>query len=183
MNPNRIDFAPRTVWRAVAMTRPLTWLFAITGLALCISAAVAVLEFKQQHSVRQARLERVQTQVAENIAHISTPQKNTISEAQAGAVNDAVEQLNLPWSGLMDAIERATPATVALLELAPDAKRHVLKGVAEAKTSDMMIAFIGRLKQESLFGSVVLTRHEINDQDANRPYRFEFEAEWMEVAR
>ena len=180
MKRHDIDFAPRTFWRAVALTRPLTWLFAMGGLALCISAFVAMRESEQQHSVRQAKLERVQAQVAANLARIPTPQKNTISEAQASALNGAIEQLNLPWSGLMDAIERATPATVALLELEPDAKRHVLKGVAEAKTSDMMIAFIKRLKQQSLFGNVILTKHEINDQDPQRPFRFEFEAEWME---
>lgn len=180
MNKIHIDFAPRTFWRAVVMTRPLASVLVIIGVALCIGDLFSMRDLQQQYRIHQSELEKLHAQVSANRLRISTPERNSISEAQANALNRAIEQLNLPWGVLMDSIERATPATVALIELVPDAKRHVLKGVAEAKTSDLMIAFIGRLKQQSSFSNVTLTKHDINDQDTARPFRFEFEAEWRE---
>ncbi|MFI4940282.1 MAG: PilN domain-containing protein [Burkholderiales bacterium] len=182
MKPQAIDFAPRTFRRALALTGPLTWLFAAVAIALCLGAFVAMRQFERQHSALQARLELAEARVAENTARKPAPKKYSIPAVQADALNSAIEQLNTPWGEIMDAVERATPSSVALLELEPDSKRHVLKGAAEAQTSDTMIAFIRQLKQQALLGNAILTRHEINDQDASRPYRFEFQAEWQEAA-
>jgi Tfp pilus assembly protein PilN len=79
---------------------------------------------------------------------------------------------------VFQAVESATPASIALLELAPDVKQHAIKGVAEAKSSDEMLDYITRLGSQSLFKAVVLTRHEINDRDPNKPLRFQFVAAW-----
>ncbi|MGZ5819748.1 MAG: PilN domain-containing protein, partial [Burkholderiaceae bacterium] len=103
-------------------------------------------------------------------------------EAQANAVNNAIQQLNLPWRDLFSAIESATPSTIALLAIEPDAKKHVLKATAEAKTSDDMIGYIEQLKKQGLFSNVLLAKHEINEQDPNKPIRFQLEAEWIEDA-
>jgi len=81
----------------------------------------------------------------------------------------------------MKAVERATPSSVALLELEPDVKRHLIKGHAEAKTASVMLTYLARLRQQPYLGNVMLARHEINDQDPNRPIRFEFEVEWAEA--
>jgi hypothetical protein len=101
-----------------------------------------------------------------------------ISEAQAGAVNAAILQLNLPWRALHDAVGAATPATIALLALEPDARKHALRITAEAKNPDDMVGYVEQLGKQDLFSGVALTRHEINDQDPNRPIRFQVEAYW-----
>jgi hypothetical protein len=41
-----------------------------------------------------------------------------------------------------------------------------------------MIAYVEALKKQDLFADVVLTRHEINEQDPMRPIRFQIDAEW-----
>ena len=51
--------------------------------------------------------------------------------------------------------------------------------MAEAKTSDDMIAYIEQLKKQEFFTAVLLTKHEINEQDPNKPWRFQFEAQWV----
>lgn len=186
MNPLRIDFAPRSLGREIALMSPLSWLSAAIGLALCVAGFVAVGDMLQQQGARQAEVKQLQSQIAARTAPVASTRKSAtsatsaasaISEAQASAVNSAIQQLNVPWSRLLDAIELATPATVALLELAPDAKRNLVKGVAETKSTAAMIDYIGRLKQQPFFGNVVLTRHVIN-QESDRSIRFEFEAEW-----
>lgn len=183
MKAIHIDFATRSPGRVIASMRPQHWLLAGVGFALCVGGLAASRNLTQQQDARQAELERVQAQAAAHSAPSADRGKPAISEAHASAVNSTIQQLNLPWSRLLTAIERATPASVALLELAPDAKRHSVKGVAEAETSDTMLAYIKRLKQQPFLGNVILTRHEVSDQDPNRPFRFEFEAEWIEAAQ
>jgi len=87
-------------------------------------------------------------------------------------------QLNLPWRGLHDAIQAATPAAIALLALEPDARKGSVRITAEARTSDDMIAYVGQLQRIDWFGTVLLARHEINEQDPNRPIRFQIDARW-----
>lgn len=181
LSPLRIDFAARTLGRAVARTRPLTWLLGCFGAMLCIVAAVMILALTEKNNARQVSLLQAQAQLAGRAARVTPPRKVMIPEARAAAVNAAILQLNLPWSEVLDAIEEATPATVALLALEPDAKKHSVKAMAEAKSSDEMIAYIEQLKRQPFFGSVALSRHEINEQDANKPLRFQFEAQWKEA--
>jgi Tfp pilus assembly protein PilN len=177
MKTSRIDFAPRSLRRAVAQAHPAIWLAAAIGIALCVSGAVTGYGLAQQSETRLAQLQQLRARASEREqpAQRGAP----IGEAQAGAVNDIVARLNLPWRDLFQAVEAATPAgSVALLELAPDASRHAIKGSAEAKTGEDMLDYIARVGQQPFFSSVVLTRHEINEQDPNKPLRFQFLAEW-----
>ena len=132
----RIDFAPRTLWRAIARTHVVTWLVAAVGLALCLSVGVTLLDVSQQNHARQDKLQRLQSQLAERSGRKPVSKKSSLTESQAAAINRTILQLNLPWRDVLDAIEEATPPTIALLALEPDAKKHALKGTAEAKSSD-----------------------------------------------
>jgi Tfp pilus assembly protein PilN len=184
MKAIHIDFAPHSPGQVIASMRPVHWLLAGIGFALCVGGMVALHDLTQRQAARQAELEQIQAQqVAARSATSTDSRKPAIPEAQASAVNSAIQQLNLPWSRLLTAIERATPSSVALLELVPDAKRHLVKGMAEAKTSGTMLAYITHLKQQPFMGNVILIKHEISDQDTNRPLRFEFEAEWLEAGQ
>jgi Tfp pilus assembly protein PilN len=183
MKTIRIDFAPPSAMRAVIQTRPAAWLFALIGIALCIFVAINAVTLTQQKNAHQADAQRLNAALALHTSQTPLPVAITISEIQGTAVNTAIGQLNLPWRDVFDAIEAATPPAIALLALEPDAKKHLLKGMAEAKTSDDMIAYMETLKQQAFFADVVLTKHEINGQDPNRPIRFQFEAHWREAGR
>ncbi|MGZ3238102.1 MAG: PilN domain-containing protein [Burkholderiaceae bacterium] len=180
MTSVRIDFAPKTFRRAIATTQPATWLLGCLGLLMSISALIAVLDLTHKINAREISLQRLSAQLAERLGRKAVIKKSLISDVQAAAINRTILQLNLPWRDVLDAIEEATPPTIALLALEPDAKKHTLKGTAEAKSSDDMIAYIEELKKQEFFGNVALVKHEINAQDPNRPLRFQFEAQWME---
>lgn len=182
MKPIRIDFAPRSWLRAVARTHPMTWLLGGIGLVLCANVALRAWTATERYRVRETTLVRMQAQLADHIAHQPRTKPTAIPVSQAAAVNRAIAQLNLPWRDVWNAVEAATPATVALLTLEPDAGKQTVRGSAEAKTSDAMIAYVEQLKQQSCFDTVVLTKHEINEQDPNKPIRFQFEAHWKESA-
>lgn len=183
MKPIRIDFAPVSAGRALRRTSIRTWLLAAIGLlGIGYGASTAMALFKERISA-QREIQILETKRTQRAAQRPAPKKIAITDAQAAAVNGAIAQLNLPWRDLLDAIEEATPATIGLLSIEPDATKSLVKGMAEAKSSDAMIGYIEQLKQQAFFNAVVLTKHETNEQDPNRPLRFQFEAQWGEVAR
>jgi Tfp pilus assembly protein PilN len=177
MRASRIDFANRSLLRTVLEVRLASWLALVAGIIACTSAGMMAYSLLSQDEARQLEMQRLQKRQQAR-AQPTAPQAETISVLQAKAVNEIVSRLNLPWHDVFQSIEAATPVTIALLELTPDAERHALKGMAEAKTSDDMLAYIARLGEQPFFSSVQLIRHEFNEQDPNKPIRFQFTAEW-----
>lgn len=174
----RIDFAPPGLQRTLYRTTPLAWTLCAIALVLCLAAGLLGMRLmaQQRHDAATLAAASARANVPQVVA-VARPVVQ-ISELQAGAVNTAVMQLNLPWRALHDAIGAATPASIAMLALEPDARRRSIKITAEAKNSDDMIAYVEALKEQELFTGVALTRHEINELDPVKPIRFQLEAEW-----
>lgn len=101
-----------------------------------------------------------------------------LSHEEVVAVNNAVRQLNLPWSSLFDAVEEATTSDVAVLSLTPAAAGETLAVIAEARNSNAMFVYVDRLRTQPFFSDVSITRHEVNENDAYKPIRFELAARW-----
>ncbi|WP_295993253.1 PilN domain-containing protein [Rugamonas sp.] len=179
MKSLRIDFAARTWRRALFHLHPLVLTAGAAGLLLCAGAALGGWQLLQQQRAREHQLQHQRERLATRLAAPATAIAAPIPAPQAAFVNAAIMQLNLPWRDLQDAVAAATPPNVALLALEPDARKQLLKLSAEARNADDMVAYIEQLKQQELFSSVVLTRHEINEQDPNRPLRFDLEAVWV----
>ena len=172
-----IDFAPPSLRRTWFRLHPALLAAGLCGLALCLGAAAAAWQVAQQREERGQLIELRARAAARLVLPAAAP-KAAIPLLQAAAVNAAIVQLNVPWSGLQDAVEAATPATVALLALEPDAKKRLLQISAEVKTAQDMVTYIEQLKQQELFTSVILNHHETNLLDPNRPLRFQLQAQW-----
>lgn len=183
MAPLRIDFAPPSFGRTLMRASARAWGGGIVGLTMCITAALAAADLLSERAGAEAEMQNIRSRIAEQTARKPTQRSMVITDAQAHAVNTAVAQLNLPWRDVLDAIEAATPGTIALLTIDPDAKKLLIKGIAEAKNSDGMIEYIEKLKRQPFFKDVILTRHEVNEQDPNKPLRFQFEAYWAEASQ
>jgi Tfp pilus assembly protein PilN len=172
-----IDFAPGTRPRALLCAPLSAWFALLAAAVLLLAAAIALLDLVRQQHQREAELAAASRGI--QTARTARPAPPAaIPATQAEAANLAISQLNLPWRQLFDAVAAATPKQVALLALEPDAQKHMLRGTAESKNSAGMLAYLAALKQQLPFSSVLLTRHEINRQDVNRPIRFQFAAHW-----
>lgn len=176
MKKVRIDFAPPGLRRAL-FRAPYAWSAIAAALALVAPLATSALHYREELREHERRVEQVEARTRAEAPRPKAPPA-PVPAAQAGAVNAAVLQLNLPWRGLHDAVQAATPPTVALLALEPDAKKRSLRITAEAKGSDDMIAYVEALQRLDWFDAVALARHEINEQDPNRPIRFQVDAQW-----
>lgn len=176
MNKVRIDFAPASVRRTLFHTAPAAWMLAGVAFGLCALAAAGGWRLLEQRRMDEALAAATRARDAGLRAPAAPAPR--IAASQADAVNAAVGQLNLPWRELHDAVAAATPAGIALLALEPDARKHALRITAEARNSTEMVAYVASLKQQEMFSGVALARHEINEQDPNRPIRFQLDAEW-----
>ena len=174
----RLDFARPSLRRTLFQAPRWAWGLVFGALPLCFGVLVNVLDYREAQeevAALQAALQaRAGAPVLRPVAQTLPP----VSEQQAAAVNAAVMQLNLPWRALHEAVRGATPPSVALLALEPDARKRVLRITAEARGSDDMIAYIEALQKQDWFGAVTLVRHEISEQDPNRPIRFQLDAQW-----
>jgi len=178
MRPMQIDFASAS-WRATLYrVHPVVLAAGVLGVALLLAGAALGVQAAKQHA---ARAESLRAQERKQAAAVRAPERKpetVIPEAQAVAVNAAILQLNLPWRDLQDAVAAANTPAVALLALDPDPRKQTLKITAEAKNSDDMVGYIEQLKKQEFFAGAALLRHEINDQDPNRPLRFQVEVQW-----
>jgi Tfp pilus assembly protein PilN len=179
MKPMHIDFAPRSARHSLHQLHPALLAAGVVGALLCAGAALTGWKMAQQQREREHQIQHALERQAALSAAPVTVAKTAIPEAQAVFVNGAIMQLNLPWRALQDAVAAGTPKTVALVALEPDQRKQILKITAEAKSSDDMVGYVEELKQQELFSSVMLTRHEINEADPNRPLRFQLEAVWV----
>ena len=178
IKPVRIDFAPPSLARTLHRTGPLACGLALLALLLCVASGITGWQLLARQQVLDNELATTRARVPAPARVVLAAPRVPVGALQGGAVNAAVLQLNLPWRALQGAIAAATPGSIALLALEPDARRRSMKITAEARTSDAMIAYVEQLKAQELFGAVALLYHEINELDPNRPLRFQIDAQW-----
>jgi len=173
----RLDFAPRSLRRTLYRAPRGAWAPVLTGIALCAVVLAQVADYREEREEVDAQLAALRARAAVP-AVVPMAQRASVGEQEAAAVNGAIAHLNLPWRALHEAVRAATPSTIALLALEPDAKKRVLRISAEARNSDDMLAYVAALGRAELFGTVTLVRHEVIEQDPNRPLRFQLDAGW-----
>ncbi len=174
-----LDFAPQSWYRRLYLIPPLQMLILALVLLWLASLLYQQNRIQQQQQQNNAELVKLQNRLQARTEVKAPVVRIKIEAQQAKAVNQAINQLNLPWRDLLQALEQATPKEIALLALDPDAKSSTLRVQAESKTSVEMAAYLKKLRRVGLFDNVVLTRHEVNEQDPNHPLRFQFEAHWL----
>jgi Tfp pilus assembly protein PilN len=176
-----IDLAPFSIRREWYRIRLSARVFALAGLVLCGVAAFRA----------QTLLERLQTLDGESASIVERNDRaahaarrvhsEPIDAKRAAAVNLAVARLNLPWDDLLDAIEAATPAQIALMSITPEPGRALIRIEAECEGSKQMLDYLGSLSQQPLLGRVTLTRHELVKDGMDSVFRFQVEVQWRRI--
>ena len=176
-------------------------LITMAGLLICLGAVISNIQQWHEAVGIESRIAQLAKSSTASVATQRTRQSGippgSISAAEATAVNTAITKLNLPWHDILEAVEQATPDTIALLSLEPDAQHNLMRINAEAKDSSAMLSYLRTLKNQELFqeqrGDVTLTMQKsLSDADKNNhnihngkntemPIRFRFEARWQEL--
>lgn len=172
----RIDFVQPPLWRLPGVGRDRQILLALSALA---ALAGVVLAWHWLDTAREIDEAKQAIAVARQELVQRTPPPAPpllLSELQVRATNSAIAQLNTPWPAVLDGFERVATGEVALLQLEPDHRRGLVKGVAEAKSHQQMLLYLAVLGAVDPFAGAMVRKQEVNEKDANRPLRFMFEA-------
>jgi Tfp pilus assembly protein PilN len=161
----RLDFvAPRRRQRMAGV------LLLTAAIAL---AAIQVDRYRQDaESLR--RLEAMEALLA--TARPAPPLQRQALDTQMKQARSIVRQLALPWAGMIEALENAAQPGVALLQIQPDAERGLLRIVAEARATGVMLDYVRRLENGQGFRSVHLVHHQERLDDRRRPLQFTVQA-------
>ena len=178
---SQINFAAPSVQRGRQL-RSRGMLLFVGGGALVVYAAVRWANVVQEEVTVLGALRAASTssmQLAPNPPSVSAG----IPAPRAVAANAAIRRMNVPWRDLLDAVEQATPADIAIVELDPVPSQNELMLEAEARNLEAMTAYVDQLQKATFFDQVVLTRHAIDEHDTNHPIRFLLHAHWNPSTR
>lgn len=162
-----------------AQVRQRSLMLLATGLVV---ASAAIWSIKTVHDERASI--RQQAEAMRNgpaprsrgaVTEAAMPPERLREVAQA---NRIASRLNLPWSGLFDAIEHSATAPVALLALQPDPQDGTVRLSGEARSLPAVLAYLELLQQQPVLADVRLESHETLVQEPQRPVRFVAVTQW-----
>ena len=131
-----------------------------------------------------AQLERA-VKANEAVVARAQPRKAlpAVSNDELALARDTVERLGLPWTKLFAAHESAATDQVALLAIEPDTKTGTVKISGDSKDYLAALGYVLNLSQAEALSNVQLVRHEVKQNDPQRPVAFSISAAWNEVKK
>lgn len=163
-------------------SRPLRGLLLLAlGVVAVGAAASAWWETRAQLQQLRAQLHSADTRLARLRGDVARS-PSVIPPAQAKAVNDVAQRLNVPWNRLFATVESLRGPGTALLSIEPNAKSGRLNILAEAKDAEAMFALYERSNAHQYLHTATLKKLEPNDKEAIPVLRFSLEAGWLDAA-
>jgi hypothetical protein len=156
-------------------------------LAGALGMAYAAIQLKQAYEARAVLAQRnseltAQLQLLKDKANATRARKTEVADPQDAARTRAAKQvateLQMPWSDLLSAFEAAPTQDIAVLSIEPSAARRSVKVTAEAKHAQAMLRYLSALQKDKRLTQVLLTQHQVQQQVAGTPLRFQLQAYW-----
>ncbi len=149
------------------------------GILLCAAGVLACAVLGYDFQAKLAERDGLEARLAATARprHITNPNAAR-NAATAGAIQ---KQLWVPWSSLLAELEAASQdvaAKVSLLEVTPDAAKHMVRITAEARTLPDALAYLERLQKSAVLRYPMLDSHELRKDDPEHPIRVKLSAEW-----
>ncbi len=169
-----IDFAGSRT-----QSRQRSMVLLTSGLVAAVAAVWSINAVQEERASVRIQAEAVrkgpEPRSRAEVADTAMPPERLREMALANRIAD---QLNLPWSGLFDAIEQSTDASVTLLALQPDLQDETVRLSGEGRSLPAVLAYLDLLQQQPALAGVRLESHETLVQDAQRPVRFVAVTQW-----
>ncbi len=97
-------------------------------------------------------------------------------DEQVKAAETAVRQLTLPWATLIEVLESAAVADVAVLQVQPEAQQALLRLTAEARNRGAMLQYVRNLAATDALNNVHFLNHQVQLDDPQKPLQFSIQA-------
>ena len=175
MTSFKVDFLPRA-----PRARTAAAILVVAGVCIAAAGAWSVQSLRSEQATLGAEKNRVESAVRPR-SRGATPEATMTPERQreVAQANRIAARLNLPWSGLFDAIELSGADNVVLLVLRPDAADGIVRLTGEAKSLPPVLDYLAQLQKQPVLSDVRLESHETQVQAAQRPVRFVAAARWQ----
>jgi len=155
------------------------------GIALAVAGVLGLSGvLLQQHMLSRQRAGLELRREALQRAAPHGPSLSSVAGLGAQNAEKTVRELVTPWSQLLGELEHAsadTSGNVALLSIEPDHAKHRVRVTAEARTLDLALSYVQRLRKTQVLRFPMLDSHEIRSDDKDHPVRFQISADWSDV--
>jgi hypothetical protein len=148
--------------------------------ALCLIAVLV-----QQHALSAQRAGLELRRAALTGARHHGPGMESVAGLSAQNAEKTVRELATPWSQLLAELETAsgdTSGNVAVLAIEPDHAKHRVRVTAEARTLELALAYVQRLRKTQVLHYPMLDSHELRSDDKDHPVRFQLSADWSDAS-
>jgi len=157
-------------------------------LALGAAAVFAVLFYQREIGrevvLREARLTELRAMASRTMPAFTEKDSDTPEmRNEVQKANAVLQQLNVPWGDLLDAVESAEGKDVALLAVQPDARSHNVLIGGVARSLPAVFAYMDRLEHTQHLRDVVLSSHEVKIRQPGQPVAFALNATWREASK
>ena len=174
MRPIDLDFQHKPVSSVPG------WILLGGGVLMALLMLGARLDIGDETDARSGELGRIERQLQDRgLRQSPLPAADEKARiANLAEMRRITAQMNLPWDGLFAMLEAQPRQDIALLALAPDARKGKLRIAAEARDLPAMLAFHRELEASDALSDVSLLNHELVSDQAERPVRFNLLATW-----
>jgi hypothetical protein len=149
------------------------------GAALLVAGLVAAgFSVEQYFGVTAEIAARERPVAAERTLQRSAPLNLEQLRARLTAANQVLEKRTAPWDALFRDIEAASDKKVGLLSVQPDLPGRQVRIGGEAQDAAALAGYITRLEEKASLGSVLLTDHELRQEQGRTVIRFSLIAVW-----
>jgi Tfp pilus assembly protein PilN len=144
-------------------------------LALGLVAAGLLVERYRAVNLELAQIETQRSLLGTQRLALRASSPRQLDE-EAKRVESVLRQLALPWGAIIESVEDASTADVALLQLQPDAQQRQLRLGAEARSQQAMLEYLQRLAAARGLAEVHIINHQVRAEDPQHPVRFTVQA-------
>jgi Tfp pilus assembly protein PilN len=124
--------------------------------------------------------------IAENSARLQAGGKarapaQKVAPEEIALARETVQRIGMPWSNLFGALEDAASTDVALLGIEPDPKAGTVLITGDSKDYLAALTYVLNLSRAESLSKVQLVRHEMKQNDPQKPVAFAVSASWGEA--
>lgn len=157
---------------------PLGILVAVVGV-LCLAMVLV-----QQHYLQAQRVGLEMRRDALAGSLLRGRSMESVAGLSSQTAEKTVRELGTPWSQLLAELENASSdesGNVAVLAIEPDHAKHRVRVTAEARSLELAIAYVKRLRKTDVLRYPMLESHELRTDDKDHPVRFQIAADWSDA--
>jgi len=154
-------------------------LIGVTGAVLLVAGLIAAGVSVEQYFSVTAEIAGRERPVADaRSTRGAAPVNIEQLRARLLAANHVLEKRTAPWDALFRDIEAVSDKKIGLLSVQPDLPSRQVRIGGEAHDAAALVAYITRLEEKASLSGVLLTEHELRQEQGRAVIRFSLSAVW-----